>query len=192
MSDNSEKKPNERVTRENVGEIKGRLERGEGGILVLRHDGPGVPAGGCMIYLYAKAVLDCFADGSWSITRPMSPEERASASSTDHKDDRTYLFRYPTGSEEYVPKKIGGMMFRIHAHSTSSMGFEFEGKSLAIYIPHGDGNREDAVHLSLLHAIDIVLDIRGSVSDSDFDDLWRYVRQDLKDGEEMRSSLIGL
>lgn len=195
---NSTIQENTRVTSKNIAQIQRLLKQGEGGILTVDLFWDPDPSHGCHMYLYAQAEIDKLDSGGlagWTISTERGSKKVGGATyPTGWENDRWYTFRPRRIGEETFPNKILAkekIAFFLGMHSTTQKGFSFTDPNLAIYIPNIGGNCEDAVRQGLMHTIDEVLKMRTDITDSEFDELWRYISQDLKDGKAMRGSLMG-
>lgn len=189
---------NTRVTAENITQIQKLLKQGEGGILTINLHWEDDPALGCHMYLYTKAKIDKIKGESptkWVVTTERGIKKvKGVDCQTGWENDRCYTFRpYQKGGETFPNKILAKeqVAFFLGMHSTVYQGFGYTGLNLAIYIPNIGGNRGYAVREGLMHIIDKVLKIRADIADSEFDDLWGYIHQDLKDGKAMRGSMGG-
>ncbi len=191
-------KENTRVTAKNIAQIQRLLKQGEGGILTVDLFWDPNPSHGCHMYLYAQAEIeqtDGDVPAGWTISTERGSQKVGGVTcQTGRENDRWYTFRPRAEGEETFPNKILAdekIAFFLGMHSTTQKGFSFADPNLAIYIPNVGGNREHAVREGLIHIIDNVLKIRADITDSEFDELWQYISQDLKDGKVMRASVIG-
>ncbi|MDQ5912189.1 MAG: hypothetical protein QG568_404 [Patescibacteria group bacterium] len=195
---NSTIQENTSVTSENIILIQRLLKQGEGGILTVDLFWESDPSHGCHMYLYNRAEIEQ-VDGNgparWTISTERGTKKVEGADyQTGWEHDRWYTFRPRRIGEETFPNKILAdekIAFFLGMHSTTQKGFGFTDHNLAIYIPNVGGNREHAVRQGLMHIIDEVLKMRADIADSEFDELWRYISQDLKDGKAVLASLIG-
>lgn len=195
---NSSIKENTRVTAKNIAQIQKLLKQGEGGILTIDLYRDECPSSGCYMYLYTKAKIDRIKGKrpvQWAITTERGTKKVEGADyQTGWENDRCYTLRPRKKGEETFPDKILAkekIAFFLGMHSTVYQSFGYTGLNLAVYIPDVGGNREHAVREGLVHIIDKVLGVRADIADTEFDDLWEYIRKDLEDGEVMRRSLIG-
>lgn len=189
---------NTRVTTENIAQIRNLLKRGKGGILIVNLFWDESPVSGCHMYLYAKAKIGRIKGRcpiQWAITTERGTKKVEGADyQTGGENDRCYTLRPRKEGEETHPNKILAkekIAFFLGMHGTVYQSFSYTGLNLAVYIPDVGGNRENAVREGLMHIIDNVLMIRTDIADTEFDDLWGYILQDLKDGEVMRESMGG-